>query len=312
MTTDSETLHTDQQIFKMGLSIQNEKFNDIAPMIILESADQFYDSEQVIISNDLGITDLTNNRFGNDNVHKNKAFDETRFSITVIDNEKIDKELMECFENIQPDNFNVLNEVTDYTELAAVNEMHKYFNEDISVCDDMYMLSSPSPDPEIKIKNTSSNTTKEDGSLDCILKTLLIEPKNSEVSSEIVPSPNLCKRTALDRDCPEIKKVKGNVEVELNKPIKTEVKSGKESDNTLKKECPLNGENIQILKIETKLPKPCSVDKDLTSLNWLQKLNIVSVPSLPTPPSSPTFQKNNCKKPNSFSLRLQHGKYKYS
>ncbi|XKL69273.1 hypothetical protein PGB90_007042 [Kerria lacca] len=29
------------------------------------------------------------------------------------------------------------------------------------------------------------------------------------------------------------------------------------------------------------------VDVDLTSLNWLQNLNIMSVPSLPTPPNSP-------------------------
>lgn len=69
--------------------------------------------------------------------------------------------------------------------------------------------------------------------------------------------------------------------------------------------------DIQILRIEAKPPpvKSPTADRDLTSLNWLQKLNIVTVPCLPTPPSSPTPAPPKPKKPNSASLRLQYGKH---
>lgn len=38
---------------------------------------------------------------------------------------------------------------------------------------------------------------------------------------------------------------------------------------------------------QTKMNTSAPIDVDLTSLNWLQNLNIMSVPSLPTPPNSP-------------------------
>lgn len=314
MTTDSVTLHADQQILKMGLSIHTEgaeKFNDIAPMIILEPADQFYDSEQVIISNELAITDSNNGKYETGNAYVNKAYDQTHFSITVIDNEKVDDELMDCFESIQTDNFNVLNEVTDYNEMAAVNEMSKYLIEEIRPCESSYLMKSPDSESEFKGGTAEINENvhpKEEGSLDCILKNLLIEPKSVEVSDETVPLLNGCKRPAFSMDCSPTKKVKSIVDDELGNGPKSDLKTAKSFEIIKqKKESILSGENIQILKIETKPPKPTSADKDLTSLNWLQKLNIVSVPSLPTPPSSPTFQKNNCKKANSFSLRLQYG-----
>lgn len=68
--------------------------------------------------------------------------------------------------------------------------------------------------------------------------------------------------------------------------------------------------DIKILRIEAKPPpvKSPTADRDLTSLNWLQKLNIVTVPCLPTPPSSPNPAPPKPKKPNSASLRLQYGK----
>ena len=326
MTTDSVTLHTDKQLIKMGLSINSdtrEKFNDIAPMIILESADQFYENEQIIISNELGVSDLTMGKF--DSINKtSSSYDQTHFSITVIDNDRqVDDEFMGCcFDNLDnDDNFNVFNQVTndDYSEMAEVNEMNKYLDEEMKVttCESNNYLSvddykeregggGRGKDEDDDDGDEESDNLKEEGSLNCILKNLLIEPKNNDLNDESVPLPvNACKRPnpSMTPYSPK-KKIKDANERDNNKNFNKGFTDGK-----LKREPNLFCENIQILKIETtKPPKPNYADKDLTSLNWLHKLNIVSVPSLPTPPSSPTFQKNNCKKPNSFSLRLQYGK----
>ncbi|KAK6643044.1 hypothetical protein RUM43_004547 [Polyplax serrata] len=328
MTTDSVTLHGDKQILKMGLSIHAEnrdKFNDIAPMIILEPADQFYDSEQVIISNELAINELTGQgKYESSNLYLNKNYDQTHFSITVIDNEKVDEELMDCFEGIENDNYNVLNEVTNYNDLTTV-EMNKYLIDEIRPCEGNFLLKSGELDLKAarctasttagqKVEMSMTTTTskvadeqvKSDESLDCILKNLLIESKQ-DVSGKTVPLSNGNKRSDPTTNSFQSKRMKFNGAEEVEQKPKVESKLSKVIDSKPKRDAAiLNGENIQILKIETKPPKPSSADKDLTSLNWLHKLNIVSVPSLPTPPSSPTFQKNNCKKSNSFSLRLQY------
>lgn len=327
MTTDGVAINPDQQILKMGPSIHNdtmEKFNDIAPMIILEPANQFYDNEQIIISDNLAISDLSNSKFENGNMYINSnSYDETHFSITVIDNDKVDIGLMNCYETIENSSFDALNSMIDYSELSEVPVLNPYPEQDTVTSNELFesnqrhetvqnIAEEIKEEKSILVEETkvvvdnSKQTPKEgQGSLECILKNLLIESKNQE-SSQNVPLLNGCKRPALFSNSTQ-KKIKLNEDI--NGISEPKIESIKENDGKMKKINISQPENIQILKIETKPPKSNCIDKDLTSLNWLHKLNIVKVPQLPTPPSSPTFQKN-CKKPNSFSLRLQYGKQK--
>lgn len=331
MTTDGVTINNpDHQILKMGPSIHNdtmEKFNDIAPMIILEPANQFYDNEQVIITNDLAISDLSNSKFENGNMYiSSNSYDETHFSITVIDNDKVDMGLINCYESIENSSFDALNNMIDYSEIAEVPVLNPYPDSDPAkdelfeteetvqnVAEDGKDEEEESEKKSEEIEN-EKQTPKKGQNLECILKNLLIENKNqessqihNEIQSQTVPLLNGCKRPALFSNSLTQKKIKLTEDLLTENQPKVDSTSSKENDLKVKKANVTQPENIQILKIETKPPKSNCIDKDLTSLNWLQKLNIVKVPQLPTPPSSPTFQKN-CKKPNSFSLRLQYGK----
>lgn len=329
MTTDGVAINPDQQIFKMGPSIHNdtmEKFNDIAPMIILEPANQFYDNEQIITSDDLAISDLSNSKFENGNMYVySNSYDETHFSITVIDNDKIDVGLMNCYETIENSSFDALNNIIDYNEISEVPVLNPYPEQDTVTNNELFENDQrheivQDVAEEIKIKtekhvngeeskvvvDNSKQTPKVgQGSLECILKNLLIESKNQE-SSQTVPLSNGCKRPGIFSNSTQ-KKIKLNDDVNGTLEDQPKLDMLKENEGKMKKVNINQPENIEILKIETKPPKSNCIDKDLTSLNWLHKLNIVKVPQLPTPPSSPTFQKNCNKKPNSFSLRLQYG-----
>lgn len=329
MTTDGVAIKAEEPKMKMGPSMQTEpmdKFNDIAPMIILEPANGFYDTEQVIISNDLAITELSNSKFESSNLYINNTFDENHFSITVIENEKEEMGLISCYDsidsignvsNVSNASFDALGSIIDcngmpqvlsgYPEGAKNRQFEEKQTTEAKVVgtatDEADAFGSTGNCLERTLENDDKKPYKEgQGSLECILKNLLIESKCSD-ASQTVP----CKRPAISSNSINQKKFKLTENDQTNKS-KTNLANSTETEPKGKKANSM--ENVQILKIETKPPKPSSVDKDLTSLNWLHKLNIVSVPSLPTPPSSPTFHKNNFKKPNSLSLRLQYGKPK--
>lgn len=267
---------------KMGPRTQitaMSNYSESAPVIILETGGEVYNADQVIISNDLPGTDLT--KFASDSLYVGDPIDEARLSITVIDNNEA--ELLGTCGNMENENFDVLNGILDYNNMNHVPVLESEFPEaksHVQAAEDQSNAIS-------RGEKVGDEMKKADGPLECILENLLIKSKDP---SEESPSSG-CKRPAHPTNGLTQKKFRG----EIKEP------------ETVKK-TPAPCEDIQILKIETKPPKTTPVDRDLTSLNWLHKLNIVSVPSLPTPPSSPTFQKNPIKKPNSLSLRLQYGK----